>query len=537
MPDSTYTDEFPIPGITGNDEFRGRTRIYTDETRIDYKNVISVLTDALIVHNSNREKIQYLLNYEKGIQPILYRKKEIRPEINYRLVENTAAEITDFKVSYEFGSPITYVQRARFEVPDSDPDKDDKRITALNEMLIEESKASKDVELARYFKICGIGYRMIRPKQKVYGRSVFDIITLNPLSTFIVYSNDIYQRPMMAVTYGVQKNGNTLYGCYTDDTYFLIDNGARIINGAKKPLNYSINNPVKLPMEKRHGEALIPKIIPIVEYVNDYDRMGCFEKVMPILDLINIINSDRTNDIAQHVQNLLWVNNATIPEDVIDKLRAYGIIQTQSANGTQAHVGYVESILNQSETQTLVDYLLAKAMKIAAVPTWQENSGGGSTGSAMNLSSGRQDAETAAQTSESIFERSERQAIQIMIEIIKKSDDIPEEFADLTNLHVSDILIRPNRNKIYDLATKANALSTLIGIGIDGKHAIDTVSLFTDPQSVWNDSKDQIKKIQESKTEKKLAVNETQPKANNSGNGKIMQDASDQPQKSAFSNA
>ncbi len=503
-----------------DDRHRGRVKIYTDVKDINSDNVISVLTDALITHSTNRELIEYLFNYEKGIQPINDRVKEVRPEINIKIAENNAAQISDFKISYEFGSPITYVQRSKKQVPASDSDKDDMRITALNEMLFEESKASKDVQLARHFKICGVGYRMVKAKRKPFGKSVFDVLILNPLSTFVVYSNDIYQEPVMACTYSVQKNGNTLYGVYTKDTYFEIDNGTRIVNGVKTEGKWSVMN--------GKGVKNIPSIIPIVEYVNDYDRMGCFEKVIPILDAINIVNSDRVNDVAQHVQSLLWLNNADIDNDMLGKLREYGIIKTTSTNGVQAGVHYVETTLNQSETQTLVDYLHGKAMKIAGVPERQENSGGGSTGSAMNLSSGWQFAETAAINSESIFEESERRSIQIMLEIIKKSNDIPREFADIVNLSISDVMIRFSRNKIYDIATKSNALSTLIKTGIDAKHAIETVSLFTDPQSVYNDSKEGIEKIQESLNKSGKATTEESDKTN--------PDMSDQPQKVPFSN-
>ena len=225
--------------MTHIDEFKGRKKIYTDEKKIDHTNVITVLTDALITHTTNAEQIKYLMDYEKGIQPILSRVKEVRPEINIKIVENNAASITDFKISYEFGSPITYVQRSKKQLPESDPDEDDMRISTLNDMLFEESKVSEDVKLARDFKICGVGYRMIKAKKNIVGKSVFDIFTLNPLTTFVVYSNDIYQRPMLAVTYCEQKNGGKIYGCYTDDTYFEIDNGTRIINGIKYSVDYS----------------------------------------------------------------------------------------------------------------------------------------------------------------------------------------------------------------------------------------------------------------------------------------------------------
>jgi len=514
-------------------ELKGRKKIYTDVQKIDHTNVIQVLQDALIVHNQNAEEIRYLLDYERGIQPIRYRQKDVRPEINIKIAENNAAKITDFKIAYEFGNPITYIQRAKRQVPENDADKDDIRITALNEMLIEESKASKDVELARYIKICGVGYRMIRAKKRIDGKSVFDVLTLNPMTTFVVYSNDIYQKPVLAVTYNTQKDGKTLYGCYTDDTYFLIENGTRIINGKKEDY-WNITN--------GRGIQNLPPVIPIVEYVNNYDRTGCFEKVISILDAINIINSDRINDIAQNVQSLLWLNNATIPEDKLNKIHTNGIIQTQSTGNIQANVEYLHNVLNQSEIQTLVDYLQRQAMEIAGVPMRQENRGG-STGSAMNLSSGWQMAETMALNSESIFEQSERQAIKIMLEIIKRSPDIPEEYQDIKNLSLSDIQIKHGRNKIYDIATKVNALATMIKTGIDAKHAIETVSLFTDPQAVYNDSKDIIVKIQEAiytkesvKKDDKVSDKQIENTADKADADRLTADMSDQPQKSPFSN-
>ena len=501
------------------DEFTGRKKIYTDVKQIDASNVIQVLTESLIEHETNRTQIKYLIDYERGIQPILSRTKTIRPEINIKIAENNAAKITDFKVSYEFGSPITYIQRSNKQVPESDADKDDVRITALNEMLLEESKATKDTELARWFKICGVGYRMIKAKPIVNGKSVFDILTLSPLTTFVLYSNDIYQRPVMAVTYSVQKNGSTLYGCYTDDTYFEIDNGTRIVNGVKTQKDAYVTN--------GQGVQNIPAIIPIVEYVNGFDRMGCFEKVLSILDTLNIINSDRVNDIAQHVQSILWMNNCELDDG--EEVKPNGVVQTKSPQGVQASIQFLENVLNQSEIQTLVNYLQSQITEIAGIPQRQENPGG-STGSAMNLSSGWQFAETSAINSESIFEQSERQAIRVMLEIIKKSTDIPEEISDITNLQVSDIMIRFSRNKIYDIATKSNALNTLISTGIDGKHAIETVSLFTDPQAVWVDSKDLIKEVQKSKTTKQTETN-----SSNIGDTPLA-DQSDQPQKSPFSN-
>jgi len=337
---------------------------------------------------------------------------------------------------------------------------------------------------------------------------------------------------MMAVTYCKQYDGNTVYGCYTNDTYFEIDNGIRIVNGVSES-NWNVTN----------GEGIqnIPAIIPIVEYVNDYDRMGCFEKVIPIIDAINIVSSDCVNDIAQHVQNLIWMNNCELEEG--KTLSTNGVIQTKSTQGVQAAIQFLESKLDQSGIQLTIDNLTSELMEISNVPNRQENSGGGSTGSAMNMSTGWQFAETAAVTSESIFEQPELQSIKIMLEIIKKSNDIPEEYLDITKLSVSDVKIKFSRSKIYDLATKVNAMSTLLKCGFNGLHVMKTIPLFTDDQAVWTDSKEMVEKIQKLLAQpKQTASTGNKDPSNNSfdGNGsdpdKSMPDMSDQPQKSPNSN-
>lgn len=518
--------------------YKGRKKIYTDETYINSDNVISVLSDALTIHQDNVREIEFLELYERGEQPILGRKKEIRSDINVKVLENNASLITDFKVGYEFGSPITYVQRAKVEVPESNPDCDDKRITALNDMLHEENKASKDVELARNFKVCGVGYRMIRPKQYIDGTSVFDVLILDPKCTFIVYSNDIYKRPMLAVTYNKNvKNGTTRYGCYTNDRYYEITENLKIINGevSQKEKEKIISN--SFVHDKGLGVPLVPPIIPIVEYKNDSNRQGCFEKVIPLLDAINITNSDRVNDVAQHVQSIMWLHNCKLPEDA--SITSNGCIETESTSrDVQASIKFLDQPLDQQGVQTLSDHLTAKAMTITGTPERQDNSGG-STGSAVSLSSGWQIAETLAQTSDAIFDEAEKQCIRIILEILKVSTDIPKEYQDIVNLKLSDITIRHSRNKIYDIATKTNALATMLNSGIDALHAIETVCLFTNPQAVYTDSKEVIAEMQASK---QLKVNNTQNMDFNNptdteavNSDRLNQDSSDQPQKSAFS--
>ena len=76
----------------------GRKVIYTDVEHVTRGNVVDVLQKAMTIHRVNRADIEYLYRYYKGDQPILGRVKDVRPEINNKIVVNRANEIVSFKV-------------------------------------------------------------------------------------------------------------------------------------------------------------------------------------------------------------------------------------------------------------------------------------------------------------------------------------------------------------------------------------------------------------------------------------------------------
>ena len=513
----------------------GRKQIFTDVTQITKDNVIKVLQDALIVHEQNRTAIKFLLDYERGIQPIDDRIKEIRPEINIKVKDNMAAEITEFKLGYEWGSPIRYVQRANKGIRENNKDADNVGIAMLNEMMEEENKPSADQELARFIEICGVGYRLIKakPDQYRFGSSVVDILTLNPMNTFIVYSNDVYRRPIMGVSYITDQNGNSTYGCYTEDTYYEVENIIKMTK-EKKRAKWFVSN--------GNGRKNIPAAIPIVEYINDYDRMGCFERVISEIDALNIVTSDRVNDIVQCVQSLLWVHNAELPKDENGNstVRNGALIETKSTgNGHDPKMAYLSKEMSQDGIQTLIQNFIDRIHEKTNVPGRQEQ-GGGSTGSAMNLSNGWQAAELSALKKSQLTKKSEKECIRIMLEIFNNDVDVPEE---VRNLKLADIEPKFDRNRTYDLATKVNSWATLIQNGADLLKATELAGFTTDAQQFVLDSEEMVNKLLESKLKGSEPVDTaSEGKVNDSDeqttmDGKNMPDMSDQPQATPFANA
>ena len=121
-------------------QMSGRRVIKSSVKEITNENVVTVLQKALNDHALNRSEIDYLWKYYKGEQPIQNRTKEVRPEICNRIVENRANEIVSFKVGYLCGEPIQYIGRSTEESVTAG-------ITALNELMFAEDKATQDLSL------------------------------------------------------------------------------------------------------------------------------------------------------------------------------------------------------------------------------------------------------------------------------------------------------------------------------------------------------------------------------------------------------
>lgn len=453
------------PGV-----FAGRRKIFIDVDTITRENIVEVVEDVMKIHADNVREIQYLMDYERGITPIRLREKAGRKDVDYRINENHAAEIKTFKVGYVFSSPITLVQRA---VEDNEhSDEDDKRVALLNEMLFEQGKAAKDKQLAEDFSICGVGYRMALPKKYNDGSSApFDILPLNPLTTFVGYSNDVYQHRMLGGSYIVKADGSMKIGVYTDTEYFELTGSQ--IGGA-----------LKLESVKANGIGLEP----IVEYRADEQRMGCFEKVLDLLDALCIITSDRVNGLSQFVQNILWADNVTVDKEQKEEVKNGGWLFTKSDGATKATIQYLTQQLDQTSAQALVDWIYEQILQITGTPA-RGKSTGGNTGQAIVLSNGWTIAETAAKNTEIVFKDSEVEFLKVILRILERDKNVD---AEMKTLRLSDIDIKFSRNKTDSLLVKVQALQGQLDAGIDPLTSIKTCDLYSDPQQVFVDSKKYI---------------------------------------------
>lgn len=452
----------------------GRKKIFTDVTEITRDNVLEVLRKALITHWSNKADMEYLYAYYKGRQPVLNRQKEVRPEIKNTVVENRANEIVSFKVGYLMGEPIQYVSR-------SDSKSVADKITTLNGYCLSEDKAAKDKELADWFHICGTAYRMVLPDsvfERESDEAPFEIYTLDPRFAFVVYANSIGEPPVMGVKYIQRSDGAVIYSIYTKDRYFEVENQSMIVREEAQSLG-----------------------IPIIEYPANNARLGAFEIVLPLLDAINTVDSNRLDGVEQFVQALMLFHNVDIFGDDFAKLRDEGAIKFKDIDPQyKAEIKYLTSELNQSQTQTLVDHLYNTVLTICGMPNRNGGTSTSDTGSAVIMRDGWSAAEARAKDSELMFKLSEKEFLKLVLRICSDLSDL--------ELKLSDVEVRFTRRNYENISQKATVLTTMLSNPkIAPILAFTHCGMFSDPQLAYRMSMDYAEE-----QEKKAAELATKPK-------------------------
>lgn len=425
----------------------GRQIIKTKQTQITAENIVDELNKAILIHEQNAREIAYLDRYYRGDQPILYRDKQVRPEINNTDVVNLAYYLVETKTADMVGEPVQFVLSGGAD------EKKQAEVNQLVKMFSDKDKSSDDIDLQRWRSICGTSYRYTgRDEDEDFYFEVCD-----PLETFVVYYQN--NRPAFSCQIREDVDGVLLYNIFTDSLYFLVKNG--------KITKVAIN-----------GNGAIP----VVEYPNNARRLSDIEITITITDELNKMASDRSNGIEQFVSSWIKFVNCAIDEELFAKMRQEGALVVKSNNGAEnkADVDVITSELNQTQAQVAVSDLYEKFLVIHGLANRQTSTGGDTKG-AVELRDGHYDSEKRAEINEPCFKKAERQTLRIVLNRLR----ITKGFSLVT----SDVEVKITRTKTDNILTKTECLKMMLDAGVNPSRAIKTVGIWSDPEQVSVESK------------------------------------------------
>lgn len=462
MADSKTKDSKQSYQVGHGTLYKGRSRIYTRYPKITKDNVVRMVNESFLIHSANVGQINYLRAYWRGDQPILKREKEVRPEICNKVVENRADEIMSFKLGYQSSEPIQYILSR-----DGKNEELADKMAAFNADMFIEGKESQDGELLEWMFLCGVGYRMVEADETesqfhdirseiLEDTAPFSMHIPDPRSCYVVYSKMYHHVPLAAVWVGLDEDDTEIFTVYTPTEVYVVKGGL-IVDGPKA-------NPLRL--------------IPIIEYNLNSIRMGVFEKVLPILDAINLLDSNRLDGVEQVVQALYLFKNCQIDQDSFLDMLEMGAVSVSSTEGNQGDVTLITNDLDQTQTEVVKSDLISAIHDICGMPTKNEG-GANDTGSAVYMRDGYGMAEAHAKISELHFKESERDFLRVVLRIC-------EIARKPVGLSLRDIDIAFNRRNYDNTLTKAQTLTTMLATNkVDPLDCFKACGLFTDPEAAY----------------------------------------------------
>jgi SPP1 family phage portal protein len=224
-------------------------------------------------------------------------------------------------------------------------------------------------------------------------------------------------------------------------------------------------------------------MIPIFEYPANHARQGAFEIVLPLLDAINTVASNRLDGIEQFIQAFIKFINCDITAEDFEKLKDMGAIKVKSTDGQQADVDIVSNELNQMQTQTLVDYLHQTVLTVCGMPNRNGGSSTSDTGSAVVFRDGWSDAETRAKDSELMFKKSEQEVLKLVLRIIRDTRGLSDS---LYGLKLKNIAMQFTRRNYENVQSKSQVLVSMLQQDkIHPRLAFEHCGMFSDPENAY----------------------------------------------------
>lgn len=279
----------------------------------DTQMTAELLGKLLVDYRSKQvNRLASLRKAYEGDHDILHQKEKAEYKPDNRLVANFAKQIVDSMVGYFLGVPI--------------------RTTADDEAFAEyldvwsavNDSDDLDAELSKLADIYGAGYELMWRDEEAFARSC----SVTPLNCFVVRDDTVENDIIYAVRFWLDDNlfdnaRDTLRGTLYDsmfETPFVMD-GSKVIFG--EPIIHGFDD------------------VPVVEYVDNEERLGLFEGVMSLINAYNKAISEKANDVEYYADAYLKIIGARLDEQTLQNLRDSRIINLDSRDSANVTVEFL----------------------------------------------------------------------------------------------------------------------------------------------------------------------------------------------------
>ena len=309
---------------------------------------------------------------------------------NYRIAHSFAAHITDTHTGYFMGSPIKYMS-----------DDNENAVKILKSINDYNDEHSQNLRLERDASIYGIAYELLYVERD--GSIRFKDI--DPRNSFVIYSSDLEQEPLYFVRMYTVGNAE-------DVSWYIEMYDNREVSKFKVIGNSLLGTLV--PIEQNiHGFGDVPVAI----YNNNRDRMGDFERVIPMIDAYDSITSNTLNDLENFADAYLIFKNVDLAEEEMASMRENRIISYNDSDGNAEIQWLTKEVMDGGAWEGSQAKIEEQIYTLSATPNFTDETFG--TASGISLRYKLLPIEQKAGIKEREFRRGLQRRIQLINNMLK----------------------------------------------------------------------------------------------------------------------
>jgi len=255
----------------------------------------SLIKQCLTELDSNSSIKQKYKDYYEGIHSILkdYDMQDSRS--NRKLIFNFPRKFVDNETGYLLGKPVNFISKS-----------DDKNIVDCIDRNSSHWDKEHNISLRKQSEIYGESYEL----NYINTDGEFCATILTPLECYVLEDGTAERNVLLAIHKFKRRFDDTEYlDVYTD----------------VEILHYKLVEDSEIELVGKHNHIF--GRVPVIVCPANSERKSGFEDLISLFDSYNALNSDLVNEIADHRNAYLIIENAKIEEEDLLKMKQMGIIQ------------------------------------------------------------------------------------------------------------------------------------------------------------------------------------------------------------------
>lgn len=367
-------------------------------------------------------RLNKLKDYYEGKNEITHRVMKDPTKPNNKVSNPYASYITDTLTGYFIGEPITYNSQ------------DEDVLNELNMIFEYNDEADENTELAKNASIYGVAYEYLYVQDNMIRFKIFDTREIIA----------IYDKT-------VEHNLIAVLRCY-DDYDWVEGKNISIVEVItdKEVIRYKTND-VKSSLTLLVSYPHYFGMVPVAVYYNNEEALGDFERVIPLIDAYDCMESDTLNDFEYFTDCYLCLYGFTAEKEDIIQMKENRVLLMDE--GTNAE--WLTKDINDTYTENMKNRLDNDIHKFAKCPNMSDEAfASNASGIAIKFKT------MGTENLVSIKERKFKRGLQMRLELIANVKGLMADGFDWRAIEMN--FTRNIPTNLIDIADVVNKLSGIV---------------------------------------------------------------------------